>query len=76
MSKSTGFDLDYKVYVPSMVFMPPLPDENTPQPGTPTPDDPSGHDPVDEVLPDEDEGDPSETRSAEGYEQRSVPKES
>jgi hypothetical protein len=55
-----------------MVFMQPLPDKDTPQLGTPTPEDPSGHDPVEESLPDEEEGDPSETRSASGYAQRTA----
>jgi hypothetical protein len=59
-----------------MVFMQPLPDKNTPQPGTPTPEDPSGHDPVEETLPDEERDDPSETRSASGYAQRTPPEDS
>jgi hypothetical protein len=56
-----------------MVFMQPLPDKDTPQPGTPTPEDPSGHDPIDEALPDEEKGDPSETRSPSGYARRTAP---
>lgn len=58
-----------------MVFMQPLPDKDMPQAGTPTPEDPSGHDPVDEVLPDEEEGDPSETRSPSGYARRTAPED-
>jgi hypothetical protein len=58
-----------------MVIMPPLPDKGEPQPGTPTPQDPTGHDPVEDELPDEPEGDPSETRSPSGYERRTSPEE-